>query len=213
MQVNRVNRFARKGLLATLALVLAGAALVPGPVAAQFMGPSYKFLEAVKKKDGEAVEKALGDGGPNLINTRDATSGDTALHLVTARRDLQWMSFLIYKGANVNARNEQGVTPLSLAVGLNFVEGVDVLLGKGARVNDPGADGETPLIAAVHQRSVELVRTLIRAGADPRRADNSGRNAIDYAQLIGKDGAIATELAAAAKAAAARKAQTYGPSF
>lgn len=213
MQVNRVSRFVRKGLLAAMGLAVAGTALVPGPAVAQFMGPSYKFLEAIKKKDGEAVEKALGDGGPNLINTRDATTGNTALHLVTARRDLQWMNFLIYKGAAVNARNEQGVTPLSLAVGLNFVEGVDLLLNQGARVNDPGADGETPLIAAVHQRSVELVRTLIKAGADPRRADNSGRTALDYANLSGKDGAIATELEAAAKVAAARKAQTYGPSF
>lgn len=213
MHVNRVSRFVRKGLLAAMGLALAGAVLLPGPAVAQFMGPSYKFLEAIKKKDGEAVEKALGDGGPNLINTRDATSGNTALHLVTARRDLQWMNFLIYKGAAVNARNEQGVTPLSLAVGLNFVEGVDLLLNQGARVNDPGADGETPLIAAVHQRSVELVRTLIKAGADPRRADNSGRTALDYANLSGKDGAIATELEAAAKVAAARKAQTYGPSF
>lgn len=211
--MNRVNGIARKGLMGLLGLALAGAALVPGPAAAQFMGPSYKFLEAIKKKDGEAVEKALGDGGPNLINTKDATTGDTALHLVTARRDIQWMTFLLYKGSNVNARNEKGVTPLSLAVGLNFVEGVELLLTNSARVNDPGADGETPLIAAVHQRSIGLVRTLLKAGADPRRADNSGRNALDYAQLSDKGGTIASELETAVKAAAARQKQTYGPSF
>lgn len=188
-----------------------GFALVAEPAAAQFMGQGYKFLEAVKKKDGEAVEKALTDGGPTLVNTRDATTGDTAMHIVTARRDLTWMTFLAYKGANVDARNDRGVTPLSLAVGLNFVEGVEFLLNRGARVNDPGADGETPLIAAVHQHNIAIVRTLLKAGADPQRADNSGRNANDYAELIDKDGVIATEIAAATKAAAAHSAQTYGP--
>ena len=157
--------------------------------------------------------EALGDGGPTLINTRDATTGDTALHIVTARRDLQWMTFLLYKGSNVNARNDRGETPLSLAVGVGFVEGVDMLLSGGARVNDPGADGETPLIAAVHQRNIQLVRTLIKAGGDPTRADNSGRTARDYAQLNGKDSAIAGEIEIAAKAAVERKKQTYGPSF
>ncbi|MES2492191.1 MAG: ankyrin repeat domain-containing protein [Pseudomonadota bacterium] len=211
--MNRADAIVRNGWLAVLGLAAAAAMVMPIPAAAQFMGPSYKFLEAIKKKDGEAVEKALGEGGPNLINTKDVTSGDTALHLVTARRDLAWMSFLIYKGGNVNARNEKGATPLSLAVGLGFVEGVDLLLGNGARVNDPGVDGETPLIAAVHQRSIELVRTMIKAGADPRRADNSGRTALDYARLIDKDSVIAGELDAAAKAVAARQKRTYGPSF
>ena len=193
--------------------VAVGFALTAAPAAAQFMGQGYKFLEAVKKKDGDAVEKALADGGPTLINTRDATTGDTALHIAAGRRDLTWMTFLVYKGSNVDARNDKGVTPLSQAVGLNFIEGVEFLLGKGARVNDPGADGETPLIAAVHQRNIELVRILLKAGADPRRADNSGRNATDYAELIGKDSAITSELATAAKAAAARNSQTYGPRF
>jgi len=72
---------------------------------------------------------------------------------------------------------------------------------------------ETPLIAAVHRRDLALVRLLIRSGANPNRADISGRTARDYAELLGPDSLIATEIAAAAKSAAARKAQTYGPSF
>ena len=205
--MNRPGRIMRSALAAFV-----GLAVIASPASAQFMSPSYKFLEGVRKKDGEAVEKALNDGGPTLINTRDATNGESALLIVTARRDIQWMNFLIYKGANVNARNDRGDTPLSQAVGLGFVEGVDLLLASGARVNDPGADGETPLIAAVHQRNIQLVRTLIKAGADPTRADNSGRTARDYAALIGKDSAIAGEIEAAAKAAVARTKQTYGPS-
>lgn len=204
----------RDMLFARFALpVIIGVSLVASPVAAQLSSPSYKFLEAVRKQNGEDVEKALGETGPTLINTRDVTSGDTALHIVTARRDQTWLNFLLFKGANPNVRNDRGVTPLSLAVGLGWIEGVQALLAQGAQVNDPGAGGETPLIGAVHLRNIALVRVLLAAGADPTRADNSGRSARDYAELLGKDNTIATEIDAAAKAVAARKKQTYGPSF
>jgi ankyrin repeat protein len=119
----QVNGIARKGLMARW-----------GRVALRWCRDRRRPVHGAVTSSGshqekgcEAVEKALGDGGPNLINTKDATTGDTALHLVTARRDIQWMTFLLYKGSNVNARNEKGVTPLSLAVGLNFVEGVELL--------------------------------------------------------------------------------------
>jgi len=189
--------------------------LAPAPASAQFMmGAGYKFLEAVRKRDGAEVDKALGPTGTTtIINTQDVTSGDTALHIVTQRRDLEWLQFLLSRGGDPNKANVKGVRPLGIAVSLNWADGVQTLLQQGARADDPGAAGETPLIAAVHQRNIELVRLLVRAGANPNRADNSGRSARDYAALLGADSVIASELTTAAKAAEARKARTYGPSF
>lgn len=190
------------------------AAAVAMPASAQMMGPGWKFLEAVRKREGEDVEKALGaTGSAPIINTQDYTTGDTGLHIVTARRDFQWLEFLLFRGADPNKANNSGVRPLNVAVNLGWVEGAQLLLNKGARVDDPGAAGETALIAAVHQRNSELVRLLLKAGASPLRADNSGRSAKDYAALMGPDSTIAAEIAAAAKTASDRKRQTYGPSF
>lgn len=211
MQVGKLVNFSRKRLGMALMSALA-LAVVAAPAGAQMMSAGYKFLDAVKKKDGEAVEKALG-ATPNIINTRDVTTGDTPLHLVAQRRDQQWLSFLLFKGANPNVRNDKGVSPLAVAVSLGWADGVETLLAGGARPNDPDSTGETALIAAVHQRNVELVRLLVKNGGDPLRADNSGRNAHDYAELLGKDSAVWTEIDNAAKAAAARRKQTYGPSF
>jgi len=203
-------RFVR---FAILPLVVAGLAWT-APAAAQF-SESYKFLEAVRKKEGQDVTDALAKGGPNLINTRDVTSGETALHIVTARRDLTWMQFLIGKGANVNARDVKGQTPLVVASNYGFTEGVELLVSQGARVDESNNAGETPLISAVHNRNLALVRVLIKAGASPTRADNSGRSARDYAELEGKGGAIATELENAIKdkARAGNAKPAYGPSF
>lgn len=205
----------RKSVRPVLAM-LGASLLVAAPAHAESQG--YKFLEAVKKKDGTTIEQMLGATGLKstpgsiIINTRDIVTGDSALHIVIARRDYQWLEYLIYRGADVNIRNTQGTTPLWLAINTGFTEGASLLISKGARVNDPGPSGETPLIAAVHQKSLELVRTVIKAGGDPTRADNSGRTAIDYAKLAGST-TLLGELEAAAKAAKAKKAQSYGPTF
>jgi ankyrin repeat protein len=179
------------------------------PAVAQF-SESYKFLEAVRKKDGEKVTEALADPAQTVVNTRDVTSGETALHIVTNRRDLTWMQFLIAKGANVNVRDAKGMTPLVSAVNANFPEGVELLVDKGARLNESNNAGETPLITAVHNRNIAVIRLLLKAGADPDRADNSGRSAKDYARLAG--GNLLAEIEANAKPKG-DKAKSYGPKF
>lgn len=197
-----------------LALALAaplGLAMLPAPAFAQF-SESYKFLEAVKKKEGTEVTDMLAKGSPNLINTRDVTSGETALHFVTARRDLTWMTFLIERGANVNVRDVKGVTPLVIASNLNFLEGVELLVKSGARVDESNNSGETPLITAVHNRNLPLMRILLKAGADPDRADNSGRTARDYAKLTGNPALLSTiESEAKPKAKPGQGPQIFGP--
>lgn len=203
-------------VLGYTAAICASAAMLASPAAAQ-MTTGYKFLEAVRKQDGTKVEEMLssigskGTPGSVIINSRDISSGDTALHIVIAKRELKWLTYFIAKGADVNLRNFKGTTPLWLAVSSAFTDGAQLLIAKGARINDPGPSGETPLIAAVHQKNLELVKSLIAAGADLNRADSSGRTPLDYAQLNSKGGMIVTELENGAKAAKVRKAKTYGP--
>lgn len=160
--------------------------LFSAPATAQVFSDGYQFLKAVREKDGEAVTAALSDPASTIVNARDITTGESAMHIVTQRRDLTWMRFLVSEGANVNLRDKRGVSPLELAVGLGFVEGVEYLAQHGARLNDTNATGETPLILATHQRNADLARVLIAAGADPDRTDSAGRSARDYAELDGR---------------------------
>lgn len=196
--------------LSVMAMLLAAAMMTPAQ--AQF-SDSYKFLEAVRKKEGDKVTEALNEPGTQIVNTKDYTTGQTALHIVTARRDLVWVQFLIAKGANVNARDNRGVTPLVAASEMGFLEGVDELIKSGARVDEANNTGETPLISAVHRKDLALVRMLIKAGANPDRPDNSGRSARDYAALD-KGSPVLGELEKASKEAkAAAPKKIYGPSF
>lgn len=209
------QRAGRFSILAQMLCALLAAALVaPAPALAQF-SKSYKFLEAVRKKDGTVVQDALDEPGSQIVNTRDSTSGETALHIVTARRDLTWMNFMISKGANVNVHDARGVTPLQLAVTLGFPEGVELLVGQKARVDEPNSEGETPLISAVHRRDTAMMRVLLKAGANPDRADNSGRSARDYALLNGPGNSLIGEINSSAKPAAQRSGtqRSYGPTL
>ncbi len=203
-------KFRMLSLALSFGIPFAGLALLSAPAAAQF-SDSYKFLDSVKKKEGEKVTEMLDKGSPNLINTRDLTSGESALHIVTARRDLTWMQFLIAKGANVNVRDARGVTPLVIACNLNFVEGVELLIKSGARVDESNNSGETPLITSVHNRNLPLIRLLLQAGADPDRADNSGRSAREYAKLGGYTNILSTIQSDAKPRSKTGQGQSYGP--
>ncbi len=199
--------FARLSVPLMVALVC-----LASPAQAQF-SDGYKFLEAVKKKEAQKVEEALGEPGSTVINTRDISNGRGVLHIVTERRDITWLRYLVQKGANVNMRDDRGVTALQMATGLGWIDGVEFLVESKADVDGSNNTGETPLIDAVHRGNTQLMRILLKGGANPDRADNSGRSARDYAKLDGKGTQLLAIIEANAKPRAEKAAATYGPTF
>ncbi|GAB4475713.1 ankyrin repeat domain-containing protein [Erythrobacter tepidarius] len=209
MTLDVLRKLGSLGAIASiLALVLAA------PAAAQFQSEGYKFLEAVKDRDGNVATDMLNKPGTQVVNTRDITSGDTGLHLVVQRRDLLWIRFLLQRGADPNIRNKKGLTPLQIATTLGFTDGVEALVKGGANVNVGDQTGETPLIAAVHQRNPELVRVLLALGADPDHNDNSGRSARQYMELMSGNSLLKQIFQEADdKRAGKEPKRQYGPSF
>ena len=167
----------------TLGIALAAALLgTTVPAQAQNQSEGYKFLQAVKDSKGSDVEKMLNVPGTTVLNTREISTGEGALHIVVKRSDATYLRFLLARGADPNIRDGRGNTPLMLATGLGEVDLIQVLIDKKANVNLANSSGETPLIRAVQRRDLGLARTLIAAGADPDQADViAGKSARDYA--------------------------------
>lgn len=201
----------RGGLRKAGAILLGAALLAATPVLAQIYSPGFEFLQAVRKKDGTKVNELLTAPGSTVINARDLSTGETALHIAVGRRDITWTQFLIDRGADPDIADKKDLTPLLLAVRLGFVEAVQALAKAGARVDLANGAGETPLISAVHNRNIVLIRILMQAGANPDKTDSSGRSARDYAELPGNS-AVLGELERNAKGGSASQ-QTYGPVF
>lgn len=196
--------------------MIAAASGMAVPAAAQSKSDGFEFLEAVKERDGDVVTSALNRPGAGevLVNSRDRGSGETALHIVTRRRDAVWIAFLTQKGANPNIADHNGVTPLQIAATLGSIDAVEALLKAGARPDVTNNAGETPLISAVHRRDTAMVKLLLVNGASADHNDNSGRSARDYAMLMGDRSQLLGEITAAdGDKNDGGNGQTYGPSF
>ncbi|KAB7647997.1 ankyrin repeat domain-containing protein [Polymorphobacter fuscus] len=163
------------------------------PAAAQF-SDAYNFLKAVRDKDGGKATQFLDKPGNTIVNIRDNDTGDTALHIVTRRSDLPWMGFMIGKGANVNAKDGEGSTPLIIAAISRFSEGIDLLLKAKAQPDVQNRLGETALLKAVQNRDTTSAKLLIDAGANPDIADSSGISARSAATGDPRAAAIARML-------------------
>ena len=185
-------------------LIVPAAFGVVAPAAYAQFSDSYNFLKAVKDRKGEEAEKFLSEPGSVIINTRDGSTGETALHIVIQRRDSTWLGYLLQKGANPNLADKKGTTPLMLATQLGYVDGIDWLVRKKAVVDQTNRSGETALILAVQLRNLEAVRALLKAGANPDKTDSrAGYSARDYAKQDGRASAIAAIIESNGKADAA----------
>jgi len=176
-------------------------ALIAVPVAAQQFSDSYEFLEAIRKADGNKVNKFLLDRSLRIVNAKDRGTGEGALHIVARRSDALYLRALLQADdINPNLQDGRGNTALMIAVEQNWGEGVGILIKYRANVNLANAGGETPLIRAVQMHNAEIVRQLLDAKADPDRADyGSGKSARDYAREGTRWPAIAKLLADAPK--------------
>ena len=170
----------------TKAGLAAALAVTPVTVTAQGLGPNASegeaFLNAVKEGDANKAIELANQPGSRVANYR-GYKGDTALHIVTRKRELDWVGFLLNKGADPNVGDANGDTPLIIAAGIGFEEAAGVMLAKGAKVDAINRRGETALAVAVQQRQPRLVEILLKAGADPDKPDRvSGYSPRDYAK-------------------------------
>lgn len=166
-----------KMLIALAALTLAA------PGIAQIGGTrGESFLKAVREADGNKATELLDANGSTVVNFRGA-SGDIALNIVARRRDLNWLGFLLARGADTNTGDNRGETPLIIASRLGWSDGAGALILRGARVDAVNRLGETALVAAVQARQPALVRLLLEQGANPDKTDHAaGLSARDYAK-------------------------------
>lgn len=192
-------------------LIAAVFLLAAGPAAAQQQSEGYKFLQAVREAKGNDVTQMLDKPGSTIINARDITTGEGALHIVVKRGDTTYLRYLLQKGADANMRDGKGNTPLILAVQAGQAEMIPILVAGRANPNLGNAAGETPLIKATQARSIDMVRLLLAAKANPDQADRlAGQSARDYAANDPRNRAIAKLYAETPKQA---QRAVAGPKF
>ena len=93
---------------------------------------------------------------------------------------------LLADGADVAAKDKQGFTALHFACQENRLDVVELLLAAGAPVDPPDQWGNTPLWRAVFngRGDARVVRRLVLAGANPDKANASGKTPRELANTI-----------------------------
>ena len=110
---------------------------------------------------------ATAAGAAELRLTEAVRSGDHAA-----------LRTLLDGGADVNAPQEDGATPLHWAVRRDDAGAVDLLLRAGADAGAANNYGVTPLSLACINRNADMVGKLLAAGADPNAATSMGETVL-----------------------------------
>lgn len=108
----------------------------------------------------------IGQGPPAAPATLDAALLDAAAHTQVDRA-----RELIARGADVNATDQRGLTPLMWASANGHAALAEDLLRRGARPDARAASGDTALRLAAANGFLDIVRLLLARGADPGARD------------------------------------------
>src|SRR5688572_18208163 len=125
-------------------------------------------------------------------SSTDATGKvQTPLHRAALRQDVDAVKSLLATGADANARNQYGATPLHYGIGSERV--VAALLAHGAETEIVSDAGVTPLFGAVSRMdSIGVVRRLVEAGANVNLArvgagESTGGGGVLSLAILGGD--------------------------
>jgi ankyrin repeat protein len=173
----------KRSLAAFVALSLAA---MPAPILAQGLGLNSSdgeaFIKAIKEDDANKAVQLASQPGTRVVNYRNY-DGETPLNLVTRKRELDWVGFLLTRGADPSMADGKGDTPLTIAAEIGFEEAAAQMIRHGAKIDGTNRRGETALAVAVQQRQPRLVELLLKAGANPDKGDHvTGYTPRDYAK-------------------------------
>lgn len=138
--------------------------------------PQFKMalMQAVQKKSYSVMEQLLDRGV-----TPDSVHEINLLREAVLNRDAESVRLLLLFGADPNAIDKHGFTPLFSATELGFVDGAKMLIKYGADANtSAGPEADTPLACAVLESKVELVQLYLMYGGDPNRIMANGNTVL-----------------------------------
>ncbi|HEY3519102.1 MAG TPA: ankyrin repeat domain-containing protein, partial [Gammaproteobacteria bacterium] len=119
-----------------------------------------------------------------LAQQRSADTSASALHWAAYRNDLDAVKRLLSEGADPNAANRFGVTPLHEAATVGNAAMLEALLDAGGDANAAFGEGETVLMTAARAGDVASVKALLAHGGQPDTTEAwHGQTALMWAAI------------------------------
>lgn len=121
--------------------------------------------DAIFEGDIDRVRSILNNGID--IEAKNCDGDTPFLTCCTYRPLIEIMNLLVDYGADIDARNINGESSLSIAVNRKKIAVIDFLLNKNAEINVVSDDGQTPLFRAIYKNQLAYAKEMLRRGADP----------------------------------------------
>jgi len=115
-----------------------------------------------------------------------ASERELELIRAAADGDLEGVRILVGRGAKVNARHSNGMTPLLAAALMGRTDVMQFLLLQGADIKTRYRNEATALILAATQGQAPAVRVLLNKGANPNEHARGGSTALLAAAIGGQ---------------------------
>ncbi|XP_070802584.1 poly [ADP-ribose] polymerase tankyrase-2 isoform X2 [Pituophis catenifer annectens] len=134
-------------------------------LAYEFKG--HSLLQAARESDVNRVKKHL---SLEIINFKHPQTHETPLHCAAASlypKRKQVCELLLRKGANINEKTKDFLTPLHVASEKAHNDVVEVVVKHEAKVNALDNLGQTSLHRAAHCGHLQTCRLLLSFGCDP----------------------------------------------
>ncbi|MFS0918991.1 ankyrin repeat domain-containing protein [Brevibacillus sp. 179-C 1.1 NHS] len=143
---------------------------------------AYDFadlFDAAEVGDTELVRKIV-TKQPELLQEKDEYEF-SVLHGAVMTDDIDLIAYLVAHGADVNAKNDEGITPLHIVL---YPEVAEILIAHGADIHASAYDGSTVLHTQVAdgEERVDVVEVLLAKGANPNQKNNAGQTPYDIAR-------------------------------
>ncbi|NXQ87118.1 ASB10 protein, partial [Nyctibius grandis] len=148
----------------------------------------YKPLHLCKSPDSiECVRQLLQHGA--RVNSQTEEEEDTALHVAARHGLADHVQLLLRYGAELEARNEEGQTPLNAACAQphqpqdmdRYYRVCQLLVESGASINAADRDRQHPLHLACKNANAQVAELLLARGANVNVMNYSGNTALHNA--------------------------------
>jgi ankyrin repeat protein len=143
------------------------------------------------------LEEALLRGNQTIANLLVETidlkarddSGNTLLHHAIRRYDVKMVKLLIEHGADIDAKDGQGNTPLDVAINyMHNKEIIDLLIAKGAHKTEGREPKKIPAIS--QDEFLQNLKKTVAEGQDINQADAGGRTPLHEASMLGYEDSV-----------------------